>query len=105
MQSRGSSQPYEMHNGKSIRRLVVPVVLLLLLVVGMTLCSVSHHHTGSSDAKCSICHLNNQAIDQPILNDGTATLAKTGVNSKPRESGFPQGPIQPRLPGRAPPSA
>jgi hypothetical protein len=93
-----------MRNRTSIRRLIVPITLLVLLVVGMTLCNVSHHHTGSSDANCSICHLSHQVIDQPILNDSTTTLAQTGVNFEPQEPGFAPSPIKPRLPGRAPPT-
>jgi hypothetical protein len=94
-----------MRNRSSIRWLIVPVTLLLLLVVGMTLCNVSHHHNGSSDANCSICHFSHQAIDQPILNDSTTTLAQTGVNFEPRKPGFAPSPIKPRLPARAPPTA
>jgi hypothetical protein len=93
-----------MRNRSSIRRLIVPVTLLLLLVVGMTLCNVSHHHNGSSDANCSICHFSHQAIDQPIPNDSTATLAQTGLNFEIRKPGFAPSPIKPRLPGRAPPT-
>jgi hypothetical protein len=89
----------------SIRGLIVPVTLLLLLVVGMTLCNVSHHHTGSSDTNCSICHLSHQAIDQPILNDGPTALAQSGVSFEPPESGFAPSPLKPRLPARAPPTA
>jgi hypothetical protein len=88
-----------------IRRLVVPVTLLLLLVVGMTLCNLSHHHTGSRDANCSICHLSHQVIDQPILNDSSTTLAQTGVSFEPQEAGFAPTPVAPRLPARAPPTA
>lgn len=94
-----------MHKHNSIRHLIVPITLLLLLVVGMTLCNVSHHHTGSSDANCSICHLSHQAIDQPILNDSTTTLAQTGVSFEPQEAGFAPSPLKPRLPARAPPTA
>jgi hypothetical protein len=93
-----------MRTRNSIRRLIVPVTLLLLLVVGMTLCNVSHHHNGSSDANCSICHFSHQAIDQPILNDSTTTLAQTGVKFEIRKPGFAPSPIKPRLPGRAPPA-
>jgi hypothetical protein len=94
-----------MLNRKPIRRFAVPVVLLLLLVVGMTLCNVSHHHTGSSDTNCSICHVNHQAVDQPILNDSSTTLAETGASFEPQEPGFAPSPLAPRLPGRAPPTA
>jgi hypothetical protein len=93
-----------MHTHNSIRRLIVPITLLLLLVVGMTLCNVSHHHNGSTDTNCSICHLSHQAIDQPILNDRTTTLAQTGVSFEPQEAGFAPSPLQPRLPARAPPT-
>jgi hypothetical protein len=93
-----------MRNRKSIRRLVVPVTLLLLLVVGMTLCNVSHHHVGSSDANCSICHFSHQAVDQPHLNDSTTTLVQTDTNFEPQEPRFTPNPLKPRLPARAPPT-
>jgi hypothetical protein len=93
-----------MHKKSSIRRLIVPIVLLLLLVVGMTLCNVSHHHAGSSDANCSICHLNHQAIDQPLPAADTRILAQVGVYSDLQEPGFIPNPLKPRLPARAPPS-
>jgi hypothetical protein len=94
-----------MHKHNSIPRLIVPVTLLLLLVAGMTLCNLSHHHAGSTDTNCSICHLSHQAIDQPIPNDSTTTLAQTGVSFEPQEAGFAPSPLQPRLPARAPPTA
>jgi hypothetical protein len=94
-----------MRKHSSFRRLVVPVTLLLLLVMGMTLCNLSHHHTGSRDANCSICHLSHQAVDQPIQNDSSTTLAQTGVRLEPQEADFAPAPIAPRLPARAPPTA
>jgi hypothetical protein len=94
-----------MRNRRSIRRLIVPVTLLLLLVVGMTLCNLSHHHAGSTDANCSICHLNHQAIDQPLPADSTPALAHVGGQTDPQEPGFTPSPIKPRLPARAPPTA
>jgi hypothetical protein len=93
-----------MRKHTSIRRLIVPVTLLLLLVVGMTLCNVSHHHAGSSDANCSICHLSHQAIDQPLPAASTRILAQVGVHSDLQEPGFTPNPLKPRLPARAPPS-
>ncbi|HEY0703563.1 MAG TPA: hypothetical protein VGD60_12425 [Candidatus Acidoferrales bacterium] len=80
------------------------MTLLLLLVVGMTLCNVSHHHAGSSDANCSICHLSHQAIDQPLPAASTRTLAQVGVQFDLQEPGFTPNPLKPRLPARAPPS-
>jgi hypothetical protein len=94
-----------MRNRRSIRRLIVPVTLLLLLVVGMTLCNLSHHHAGSTDANCSICHLNHQAIDQPLPADSTPALAEVEGHADPQEPGFTPSPIKPRLPARAPPTA
>ena len=94
-----------MRNRSPIRRLIVPVALLLLLVVGMTLFNVLHHHAGSTDANCSICHLNHQAIDQPLPADSTTALTQIGVYSAPQEPGFAPSPIKPRLPARAPPTA
>ena len=94
-----------MRNRTSIRRVMVPVAVILVLVLGMTLCNVAHHHEGSSDTNCSICHLSHQPIVQPLLNHCTTTLAQTGVSSELREPGFAPSPLEPRLPARAPPSA
>jgi hypothetical protein len=82
-----------MRNRSPIRRLIVPVALLLLLVVGMTLCNVLHHHAGSTDA------------NQPLPADSTTALTQIGVYSAPQEPGFAPSPIKPRLPARAPPTA
>jgi hypothetical protein len=86
--------------------LIVPVALLSLLLVGMTLVSVCHHHdVGSSEANCSICHLSHQPIDRPIAIDQAPAMALLAPAPEPRDTGIASAPVIRRLPARAPPSA
>ncbi|MGC2718112.1 MAG: hypothetical protein WA209_00865 [Candidatus Acidiferrales bacterium] len=80
-------------------------MLLALLVFAMTLGTVVHSHTGTTESNCSICHLNHQPIDQPFVADNAPSFAQVGVRTDvapPTET-----PFQParRLPARAPPTA
>jgi len=84
---------------------VVKVALLALLLVAMTLGSVWHHHAGSSDATCPICHLNHQPIERPLAIDRTPALALVGPTDQPQDTGLAPSPIVPRVPARAPPIA
>jgi hypothetical protein len=94
-----------MRSAKPIRCLVVPVALLALLLVAMTLGSVWHHHDGSSDATCQICHLSHQPIERPLANDRAPVLALLGTAQEPQDTGLAPTPIVPRVPARAPPIA
>jgi hypothetical protein len=85
--------------------LVVPVALLALLLVAMTLGSVWHHHTGSSEATCQICHLNHQPIERPLASDRTPVLALIGHAQELQDTGLAPSPVIPRVPARAPPIA
>jgi hypothetical protein len=94
-----------MNRRNSIRALAIPVVLLALLVFAMTLGTVVHTHSGTSESNCSICHLNHQPIDQTAVVDSAPSFAQVGVPTDVAPPAEPQ--IQParRLPARAPPAA
>ncbi|HXQ25485.1 MAG TPA: hypothetical protein VN822_03665 [Candidatus Acidoferrales bacterium] len=94
-----------MSEPKPIRYLVIPVALLALLLVGMTLGSVWHHHNGSSESTCPICHLNHQPIDRPVAADQAPTLALVAPTPEPQDTGLAPAPVFRPLPARAPPIA
>ncbi|HXA75613.1 MAG TPA: hypothetical protein VNV41_00640 [Candidatus Acidoferrales bacterium] len=88
------------------RYLVIPVTLLVLLLVGMTLGSVVwHHHDGSAEATCPICHLSHQPIDRPIATTHAPTFALVAPTPEPRDAGLAPSPTVRRVPARAPPTA
>jgi hypothetical protein len=85
--------------------LIAPVALLSLLLIGMTLVSVCHHHaTDSSEANCSICHLSHQPIDRPLVSDRLPALQPVGPNPEPFDYEFAPDPMDRRVPARAPPA-
>jgi hypothetical protein len=83
----------------------VPVLLLALLVFAMTLGTVMHNHAGSSEANCSICHLNHQPFDQPFVADSAPSFEQVGVQADVATPADPVFEPATRLPARAPPSA
>ena len=88
--------------------LIVPVALLSLLLIGMTLVSVCHHHaadSSSSESTCSICHLSHQPIDRPLAVDAAPAMALLAPAPEARDTGLASAPVIRRLPARAPPSA
>ncbi|MGC2333846.1 MAG: hypothetical protein WA581_20520 [Candidatus Acidiferrales bacterium] len=86
--------------------MVVPVALLSLLLVGMTLVSVCHHHAAdSSESCCPICHLSHQPIDRPPAVDPAPAMALLQPAPEARDTGLASAPVIRRLPARAPPSA
>jgi hypothetical protein len=90
----------------STRYLAVPVALLALLLVGMTLGSVIwHHHAGSAETTCPICHLSHQPIDRPLATDHAPTLALVAPTPEPLDEGLATIPFVQRVPARAPPAA
>jgi hypothetical protein len=93
-----------MRKPKSIRYLVVPVALLALLLVGMTLGSVWHHHAGSADeSNCPICHLSHQPIDRPAPVDQAPARALVEPTLDPVDPGPSPTLVVRRVPARAPP--
>jgi hypothetical protein len=95
-----------MNRRRPIRHLIVPVALLSLLLIGMTLVSVCHHHAAdSSETTCSICHLSHQPIDRPLALDTAPAMALLASALEPRNTGLASAPVIRRLPARAPPSA
>jgi hypothetical protein len=93
-----------MRKQKAIRYVLVPVALVALLVFVTTLGSVWHHHAGSSDVNCSICHATHQPLERPLASDRTPALAQLGFRPEPSEPAFTRAPLAPRLPARAPPA-
>jgi hypothetical protein len=82
------------------------VALLSLLLIGMTVVSVCHHHgASSSETTCSICHLSHQPIDRPLALDAAPTMALLASAPELRDTGLASAPVIRRLPARAPPSA
>ena len=88
---------------KAIRYLAVPVTLVAVLMLA-TLGCVWHHHATSTDANCSICHLNHQAMGQMVVSDRAPALTLVGTRIDPREPAFIYGVVVPRIPARAPPA-
>jgi len=93
-----------MHKAKPSRYLA-PVVLLALLLVGMTIGTACHQHTGSSDSNCSICHLGHQPMDRPMAASHSPALVLLAPTSEAREIQLGPSPVFRRVPARAPPTA
>jgi hypothetical protein len=88
------------------RYLVVPVALLALLLVGMTLGSVVlHHHDGSAESTCPICHLSHQPADRPLATDHAPTFAVVAPTPQLLDEVLATSPFVRRVPARAPPTA
>ena len=96
--------PQAMSKRKAIRCLLVPVALIVLLVLITTLGGVYHHHSNSSEANCSICHVNHQPMERPLAKDRTPALSQLGIRPEPSEPAFLPTLLSPRLPARAPPT-
>jgi len=85
-------------------RCLAPVVLLALLLVGMTIGTACHHHSGSCDSNCSICHLGHQPMDQPTDASQTPALVLLAPTAEGHEVQLAPSPVFPRVPARAPPA-
>jgi hypothetical protein len=95
-----------MRKPKTTRYLAVAVTLLALMLVGMTLGSVWHHHAVSSDeANCSICHLSHQPIDRPAPVNETSALVIIEPALEIASPGAAPTQVVRRVPARAPPLA
>jgi hypothetical protein len=94
-----------MRKAKSFRYLAIPVALLALLLVSMTLGSLWHHHTGTTESSCPICHLSHQPIDRPLSPSPTPAFAIVTAAPEPADLGFAPSPFVPLVPARAPPAA
>jgi hypothetical protein len=89
----------------TIRYVLVSMALLSLLLLATTLGGIFHHHAGSSDTNCSICHLNHQAADRPLAGHREPSLNLIGPRLEFQELQCAPAIETPRLPARAPPSA
>jgi len=94
-----------MRERKTIRCLIATAALAALLVFAATLGSVFHHHNGSTDTNCSICHLTHQPVERSLVVHRAPALAAVGMHVEQQEPDFVSGPLVLRLPARAPPSA
>ncbi|HXJ15683.1 MAG TPA: hypothetical protein VNM68_00625 [Candidatus Polarisedimenticolia bacterium] len=94
-----------MRERKPIRYLVVPIGLLALLLVAMTVVNICHHHTGSSETTCQICHLSHQPIEPPLAEYRAPALALMGRTPESPDTGLAPTFVFRRLPARAPPTA
>jgi hypothetical protein len=94
-----------MRERRPIRSLAVTVALVALLLAGVTLGSVWHHHAGSSDATCQICHLSHQPIDQPLEVHRAAAPAPMGSAPEAADEVLVSKLVCGRVPARAPPAA
>jgi hypothetical protein len=90
----------------SIRLWLVPVALLALLLVGMTTTSIVwHHHDGTTETQCPICHLSHQPIDTPTAANHAPTFALVAPAAEIRDAELAPSPAVLRIPARAPPTA
>ncbi|MGH9683154.1 MAG: hypothetical protein ACRD4S_06040 [Candidatus Acidiferrales bacterium] len=90
----------------TFRRLLVPLALVALLVLGTTLGSVYHHHATSSETNCCpICHLSHQSVERPVATNRTPVLAPLGRGPELQILGPAAILVIHPLPARAPPSA
>ena len=94
-----------MRERKRIRSLAAPVALVVLLLAAVLLGSVWHHHAGTSDAACQICHLSHQPIDQPLEAHRAAAPAPMGAAPEAADEVVVSALFCERVPARAPPSA
>ena len=95
----------QMNDRKTLRSVAISALLLALLVFAMTLGAVAHSHAGATESNCSICHLNHQPFDQPLVADSEPSLSQIGVQSYVAQPTDPPFRPAPRLPARAPPAA
>jgi hypothetical protein len=59
----------------SVRRSQLVVAgLVALLVAAPLVANLCHHHAGSSDTNCPICHFNHQPMDRPVAGQRMPTI-------------------------------
>ena len=83
----------------------VVAVLALLLVAAPLAASLWHHHAGSSDNNCPVCHFNHQPMDRPVAGQRMPTLDVVHDTPAPVETRVVAAQSTPPLPSRAPPAA
>jgi len=91
--------------GRNTVRLTLVSMALFALVFAATLGAVWHSHRNSSDANCSICHLNHQQIGHPLPFDRSPNFSPIGNHTERQEPTFAPSPAVARGPARAPPAA
>lgn len=93
-----------MRRYRPTRYVVASLALLSLLMLATALGGVWHHHAGSTDANCSICHLNHQPVERPLASHREPALDLLGLRPDPLEFQLAPDPETLRLPARAPPA-
>jgi hypothetical protein len=88
-----------MFDQKQIWRVVVPVVLMVLLL-GMTVGILFHHHAGSSTDSCPLCHL---VIAPSLAGIGDYVLVPIGTGPGQQSIRLIAYTTTPQIPARAPP--
>jgi len=84
---------------------LVLAVLALLLVAAPLATSMWHHHAGSSDTNCPVCHFNHQPMDRPTDGLRISPTELVTFRSAPSEERFISNRDILPLPSRAPPTA
>jgi hypothetical protein len=84
---------------------LVLAVLALLLVTAPLAASLLHHHAGSSDTNCPVCHFNHQPMDRPADSLRISSSELVTYRSAPSEARFIGNRDILPLPSRAPPAA
>ena len=84
---------------------LVVAMLVMVLVTAPLAAGIWHHHTGSSDVNCPVCHFNHQPMDRPAVGLRFCSMVVVTYRSAPAETRLiTTGNILP-LPSRAPPAA
>jgi len=94
--------------GKSmkLRALRVALAMLVALLVAAPLAaSLWHHHAGSSDTNCPVCHFNHQPMDRPAEGLWCSSIQVITYRSTPSKAQFIASSDILPLPSRAPPVA
>jgi hypothetical protein len=84
---------------------LVLAVLAALLVTAPLAASLWHHHAGSSDTNCPVCHFNHQPMDRPAEGLRISSSELVTYRSAPSEPRFISNRDIRPLPSRAPPTA
>jgi len=71
----------------------------------MVLGSVWHHHAGSSEASCQVCHVSHQPVERPLAIHRAPALALLGPTLDLPQTSVAKDPVVRRLLARAPPIA
>jgi len=80
-------------------------ILMALLVIAPLAASLLHHHAGSSDTNCPVCHFNQQPMDRPAEALRVSSIEQVTYRTTPSEARIITNCEILPLPSRAPPNA